>query len=154
MCSAWTAQAFGTNILVPEFVIKPSATSYDRSEPINLIFSLRLGRRHIASTHEITRHVSKSSPKLTVSTFDAGTIGVIFATRDGLAIEPSKGSIRFYENPPQLQVASLRTLGPGHRIEIPFKLLLLPSGIRMMPNAVDLVKSKHQAGGGSLLTVH
>jgi hypothetical protein len=96
-----------------KFTVSSAATSYDRSEPIRLTLSLRLD--------------SSVQTDVTVTTFEAGTISVVSATRDEKPVEPLKGTVRFEDDPVLLQIDALRTLTPGDRMTIPFDVPHIPS---------------------------
>jgi hypothetical protein len=64
---------------------------------------------------------------LTVETFEAGTISVVSAKRNGRSIDPTKGLSRYEDDPRGIQIASLTTLTPGDQVKIPFNIPHLSS---------------------------
>jgi hypothetical protein len=102
------------------FTVRSASTEYGLSEFISLTLTLSLD--------------PNARTDVTVTTFEAGTISVVSATRDGESIEAMKGAANFVEDPVLLQVRFLRTIAPGKSVTIPFEVQLVP-------------------GQGSLLTV-
>lgn len=96
-----------------KFTVESAATVYDLSEPIRLTLTLHLD--------------SSFQTDVTVTTFEAGTISVVSATRDERPIEPIQGTVRFEDDPVLLQIDALRTITPGDHVTIPFNVPHIPS---------------------------
>jgi hypothetical protein len=110
--------------LRPRFIVSSSKEAYDPSERIILTLTLSL-KKHFRpkDAEEIENH---ALAQVTVETFEEGTITVVSATRNGKPIEPTLGVDRFLSDPVQTQVNSLKTIGSGEHVTIPFSIPVLP----------------------------
>jgi hypothetical protein len=93
----------------PVLTATSSASEYSQFEPILLTLTLSLRGRDIY-----------------VTTYEAGTIGIVSATRDGKPIQPAIGIVDFDSNPQSLQSQALRRLTAGTAVTIPLDLLFAP----------------------------
>jgi Effector protein len=118
-------------VLRPRFTVSSSKEAYDLSERIILTLTLSLNKHFsLKDTEEESsgEEVERRAPaQVTVETFEAGTINVVSATRDGKPIEPTGGVIRFEDDPVGIQGRLLATIGPGDRVKIPFNVPHLSS---------------------------
>jgi hypothetical protein len=90
------------------FTVSSARREYALSEPVILTLTLKLNPHF--------------QGQMTVATFEAGTISVRSATRNGTPISSTTGSVRFIDDPVTMQIASLRTISPGDHVTIPFNI--------------------------------
>src|SRR5947208_159912 len=83
----------------PVLTATSSASEYDQFESILLTLTLSLQGR-----------VAEDDIAFYVTTYEAGTIGIVSATRDGKPIQPKIGTLHFDDIPVALQIRSLRRL--------------------------------------------
>jgi Effector protein len=117
-------------VLRPKFTVSSSKEAYDPSERIILKLTLSLPK-HFRPSDEEERdkeEIEHRTPaQVTVETFEADTISVVSARRNGEAIKPTLGTVRYLDNPVMHEVRSLTTIGPGDHAAIPFIIPGLPN---------------------------
>jgi Effector protein len=134
-------------VLRPRFTVSSSKEAYDLSERIILTLTLSLNK-HFSPTDteeessgEEVEH--RDTSKVTVETFEAETISVASATRNGNPIEPTDGATRYVDGPVGIQIRSLTTIGPGDHVTIPFDIPQSNEGSRLItaqPNPQSTTK--------------
>jgi hypothetical protein len=128
-------------VLRPRFIVTSSKGAYDLSERIVLTFTLRLNKRFRARDREEIEN--RAPAEMTVETFEAGTISVVSATRDGKPIQPTNGAARYLDDFGGIQIRSLTTIGPGNHVTIPFDIPQSNEGsqlITVQPNPQSSTK--------------
>jgi hypothetical protein len=113
--------------LRPTFSVSSFKKVYDASEPVILTLTLGLTGEPENSEHWVgrqgaRRQKAKPAGGITVATFEAGTIDVAFAGRDGHLIVPILTTARFEDDSGLLQLASLTRISPGEHVTIPFNV--------------------------------
>jgi hypothetical protein len=99
----------------PVLTATSSASEYDQFEPILLTLTLSLQGR-------VAEDDRRQPIAFYVTTYEAGTIGIVSATRDGKPIQPKIGTLHFDDIPVALQIRSLRRLVGGTALTIPLDL--------------------------------
>jgi hypothetical protein len=112
-------------VLRPRFTVTSSKEAYVPTQRIMLTLTLSLKKRFWSRDTEEVEHGAPA--KVTVETFEAGTISMVSATRDGKPIEPTQGLARYDDDPVGIQIDSLKTIGPGDHVAIPFDIPHLSS---------------------------
>jgi hypothetical protein len=125
----------------PVLTVTSSASEYDQFEPIVLTLTVSLEGHGTEDDH-------RRPTDFYVTTYEAGTIGIVSATRNGRPIQPAIGTLRFDDSPVALQIRSLRRLVGGTALTIPLDLQFAPSlgGSRLSVKLLD------PAGRNSVLT--
>jgi Effector protein len=127
--------------LRPRFTVSSSKEAYDLSERIVLTLTLSLDERLSRKDTEEVEH--RDTSKVTVETFEAETISVASATRNGKPIEATDGATRYVDGPVGIQIRSLTTIDPGDHVTIPFDIPQSNEGSRLItaqPNPQSTTK--------------